>query len=159
MQMQRQSLRNLLLAALVGTMLASTGYLAYAESQKGAEARMDRYRRMSAEEMAGHLAEANAVPERLDAITLHAGTEAKGRAVYLYRELMDSLLTQLVLEPEAIEGEKARLTRQLYREMCDSPTYDLFYEKGGELHYVYHAGGAMQRRFLFEVKIDRTVCL
>ena len=142
-----------LLAAVVGFV-----YYSYADSKQGFDERMARYDTMSAEEMAAYLAEVNADPEQIDLITRHAGTKAEGTTITFYRELSSNILSDIVVDTQHLEEEQLKMTRQLKREMCGSPTYDLFYDKGGSLIFSYQQVGEGDAQFLFDVKVDKVLC-
>jgi hypothetical protein len=147
--------------AIIGALLAAVSgfvYYSYADSRQGFDERMARYNAMTTEEMAAYLAGVNADPEQLDPITRHAGSDANGTTIYLYRELTANILSEMVVDVNNLEEEKAKMTAQLQREMCGSPTYDLFYDKGGELVFVYRQIEENDRKFMFEVRIDKASC-
>ena len=147
--------------AIIATLLvAVTGlvYYSYADSKQGFDERMARYNAMTTEEMAAHLAEVNAEPEQIDPITRHAGTKAEGTTITFYRELSSNILSDLVVDTQDLEEEQLKMTHQLRREMCGSPTYDLFYDKGGSLIFSYQQVGDGSPKFLFNVKVDKVLC-
>ncbi len=148
------SIVSLLLVVVVGSV-----YYVYADSKRSFDERMAKYKQMTTQEMALYLADLNAKAEQIDPITRHAGAEAKDSTIYFYRELQSNILSDLIVDVDNIDHEKTKMSRQLKREMCGSATYDLFYDKGGELFYVYHQVKNRKKIFLFDVKIDKVFCL
>lgn len=150
---------NVSIVLLVLLLMGGVVYYSYADSKEGFEERMARYRAMSTEEMATFLAGLNAAPEFIDPITYHAGAEAKGTTMLLYRVLHDSMISDLIVNRSDLESEQAKMSAQLRREMCGLPTYDLFYEKGGMLRFVYHYDDGVTKHRMFEVNVDKKTCL
>lgn len=147
------SIITVLLITVIGLV-----YLVYADSKNGFDKRMAMYKQMSTIEMAEYLAGLNAEPEQIDPITKHAGAKAEDKTIVIYRELKTGLLSDLVVDVKEIDDEKSKMARQLKREICGSPTYGLFFDKDGELLYVYHKVSDQTQHFLFDVKIDKAFC-
>jgi len=146
-----------IIAVLVSVMI---GYVYYvqADSKKEFEERMARYKAMTTPQMAMYLAQRNASPEKIDLITKHTGTKAENNRLYFYREVSSNRFIEFV-DVNNLDGEKLKMRKQLKREMCGYPTYDLFYDKGGEVVYVYHQKKEHETIFLFEIVIDKKFCL
>ncbi|WP_428738791.1 hypothetical protein [Sulfurimonas sp.] len=134
-------------------------YYVYADSKQEYDEKMAMYEKMTTQEMAAHLAEVNAEPTSIDFITMHAGTKAENNRIYFYRELKSNPISDMVVDVEHAQDDKVRMSKKLKREMCDSPAFNLFYKKGGELLFVYNLVKDEQKTFLFDVKIDKEFCL
>ena len=151
--------KNILILAIVLFSVIVAVYYTYADSKKSFDKRMAKYNDMTTREMAVYLADLNAVPEQLDPITRHAGTSTKDTTINFYRELTSNIFSNLIVDVENIKDEKLKMSKQLKREMCNSPTYTLFYEKGGALLYIYHQVKNNKKNFLFDVRINKSFCL
>ena len=151
--------KNILILGVVLFSVIAAVYYTYADSKKDFDIRMAKYNEMTTREMAVYLADLNAEPEQLDPITKHTGTSTKDTTINFYRELTSNIFSNLIVDVENIKDEKLKMSQQLKREMCNSPTYTLFYEKGGALLYIYHQVGNNEKNFLFDVRINKSFCL
>ncbi len=149
---------NIMIILSVLTVVIGILYSVYKDSKEGYDARMAMYHQMTTEEMASYLADLNSESHQLDAVTRHTGADANGTAISYYRELEWNLLSDMIVDVNDMDTEKAKMTRQLKREACGLPTWDLFYEKGGQLIYVYHLVKDENKTFMFEVKVDQQLC-
>jgi len=153
------TVKNILILVVVLFSVIALVYYTYADSKKGFDERMAKYNEMTTLEMTVYLAELNAEPEQLDPITRHAGTSTKETTIHFYRELTSNIFSDLIVDVENIKDEKLKMSQQLKREMCNSPTYTLFYEKGGALLYIYHQIKNNEKNFLFDVEINKSFCI
>jgi hypothetical protein len=153
------NVRNSVIVLSVLIAVISTVYFVYADSKQAYDERMAMYHRMTTQEMAAYLADINAEPEQIDAVTKHAGTDLNGTVIYMYRELQSNFLSEMIVDVNDIDAEKAKMARQLKREMCGFPTWDLFYNRGGEVVYVYHLLNSHEKTFLFDITINKAFCL
>lgn len=133
-------------------------YIVYVNSSKNFKERMDRYNQMSLEQMASYLSERNAKPHLIDPLTLHAGTDSDATSVYFYRELLSNPLGNTIVDRNNPENEKLKMSRQLQQDMCNLPTWKLFYQKGGNVVYLYYEETDNGRSTLFEIHINQKFC-
>jgi len=154
----RWNARNTAIIAALFVATVAVVYYISADSQKGFDERMARYSTMNAEEMAAYLGALNAEAEKIDPVTLHAGTDVNGSVITFYRELSSGILSSIVVDLSELEQEQAKMTRQLRREMCGLPTWDLFYQKGGSLKFVYHLVADNAKTHMFDITVDGNLC-
>ena len=148
------------ISIIVSLLFVISGVLIYVyfDSTKDFEKRMAKYNAMSTEEMASFLARVNNDPETLDVITEHVGTKKEDNRVYFFRELKSNPLTETLLTFNSIEEQQKRMFKNLKNSMCGIPVYDLFYNKGGEVIYVYNKVSDLNKTFLFDVTINKSIC-
>ena len=153
------NLKNSSIVFSVFIVVAGFVYYVYFDAKQEYDEKMAMYEKMTTQEMATYLAKINSGQNTIDLITTHTGTKAENNRIYFYRELKSNPISDMVVDVEHIQDDKIRMSKQLKREMCDSPAFNLFYKKGGELLFVYNLVKDEQKTFLFNVKIDQNFCL
>jgi len=153
------NLKNISILTILIVVVIRLVYGVVIDSKHDFDERMAKYNQMTTPEMAAYLAGLNDEPEQINSITKHTGAKAQGNSIYFYRDLVSNVLSDMVVDTEDIENEQRKMSIQLKKEMCGYPTYDLFYQKGGELFYIYHKVKNTEKVFLFEVKINKAFCL
>ena len=94
----------------------------------------------------------------IDLITTIDHIEYNDKTLTYYYTVKSGFLKELASFIEDREALKKRVTSEFILEDCKKTAFNVFMEKGGKMHYIYHSVSGNEKNYLFDVNVTQKFC-